>query len=278
MHIDDFNLFADLLKQRSGLLLTPDKSYLLESRLTPVARKWNLKGLEDLALRVRNNDIGVINDIVEGMTTNESTFFRDTKPFDQFKSVLLPQFMKARSAQKKIRIWCAACSSGQEPYSLAMILDEMKSTLAGWKIEIYATDLSKEMIDKAKEGIYTQFEVQRGLPITLLVKYFDQKGDRWQLKPELRQMVQYSTFNLLSDYGSLGNFDIIFCRNVLIYFEAALKKTILGKLCKVMPPDGTLYLGGAETVIGVTTEFKPVEGHRGMYVKSESVVSFQKSA
>lgn len=278
MHIDDFNLFADLLKQRSGLLLTTDKSYLLESRLTPVARKWNLKGLEDLALRVRNNDVGVINDIIEGMTTNESTFFRDTKPFEQFKTVLLPQYMKSRSAQKRIRIWCAACSSGQEPYSLAMILDEMKSLLAGWRIEIIATDLSKEMIEKAKEGLYTQFEVQRGLPITHLVKYFSQKGDRWQIKPELRQMVQYSTFNLLNDYSSLGNFDIIFCRNVLIYFEAALKKTILNKVVKIMPPDGTLYLGGAETVIGVTEEFKPVEGHRGMYVKSSNSLHMQKSA
>jgi len=278
MHIDDFNLFADLLKQKSGLLLTTDKSYLLESRLTPVARKWNLKGLEDLALKVRNNDAGVINDIVEGMTTNESTFFRDTKPFDQFKTVLLPQYMKTRSTQKKVRIWCAACSSGQEPYSLAMILDEMKSTLAGWKFDIIATDLSREMIEKAKEGIYTQFEVQRGLPITHLVKYFEQKGDRWQIKPEIRQMVQYNTFNLLSDYGSLGNFDIVFCRNVLIYFDADLKKTILSKVFKVMPPDGTLYLGGAETVIGVTADFKPVEGHRGMYVKVESLSNLQKSA
>jgi len=216
MKPEDFELFQTLLKQRSGLVLSKDKAYLLESRLMPVARKWGLKGLEELVRDVRSKrDEKVLKDITEAMTTNESSFFRDQRPFDQFRDVILPQFLTSRASTKKLRIWSAACSSGQEAYSLAMILKEEKAKLAGWSIEIVGTDISSEILDRAKQGVYSQFEVQRGLPIQLLVKYFQQKGDKWQISDELRRMVTYREFNLLGDLGGLGKFDIVFCRNVL---------------------------------------------------------------
>ena len=172
MKPEDFDIFSTLVKQRSGLILTRDKAYLLESRLTPVARKWNLKTLEDMAASVRTKrDEQMLRDITEAMTTNESFFFRDTKPFDQFRKVLLPEILRTRANRKQFRIWSAAASSGQEAYSLAMICLEEAARLAGWKIDLLGTDLSGEMVERAKAGIYSQFEVQRGLPIALLMKY-----------------------------------------------------------------------------------------------------------
>lgn len=269
MKVEDFDMFSVMLKQRSGLVLTKDKAYLLESRLMPVARKWNLKDLEELAGIIRTRrDEAVIKDVTEAMTTNESSFFRDQKPFDQFKAVVLPHLLQARAAKKQIRIWSAACSSGQEPYSLLMLLAEEGAKLAGWRIEIVATDLSGEMVAKARAGIYTQFEVQRGLPITHLVKYFKQVGDKWQINEDLRSKIQFREFNLLTDMAPLGQFDVIFCRNVLIYFDQPTKGKVLENMAKLLPPDGVLYLGGAETVLGVTEKFKPMEGQRGLYVLS----------
>jgi chemotaxis protein methyltransferase CheR len=192
MNRDDFDMICRLLRQRSGLVLSPDKAYLMESRLLPVARKWKLAGFEDLVKSIRSKpDEALIRDVVEAMTTNESFFFRDIKPFDQFKELVLPAMLKNRAGQRRLRIWSAACSSGQEPYSLAMILSEMAAHLAGWTIEIVATDLSTEILGRAREGVYSQFEVQRGLPVTLLVKYFVQSGDRWQISPKIRSMVDY---------------------------------------------------------------------------------------
>lgn len=266
MKVEDFDMFCTLLRQRSGLVLTKDKAYLLESRLMPVARKWNLKGLDELAAAVRTRrDEALLRDMTEAMTTNESSFFRDQKPFDQFKSVVLPTMLQARAAKRQVRIWSAACSSGQEPYSLAMLLNEEGAKLAGWRFEIVATDLSGEMITKARNGIYTQFEVQRGLPITHLVKYFKQVGDKWQLNQDMRDRVQYREFNLLNDLSPLGQFDVIFCRNVLIYFDQPTKAKVLEAMSRILAPDGVLYLGGAETVLGITERFKPMEGQRGLY-------------
>lgn len=268
MKPEDFDLFANLVKQRSGLVLTRDKAYLLESRLMPVARKWNLKLLEDMAQSIRNRrDEALLRDITEAMTTNESFFFRDQKPFDQFRQNLLPQFLKSRAARKQIRIWSAAASSGQEAYSLAMILAEESARLQGWKVDIFGTDLSVEMVERSKSGIYSQFEVQRGLPINLLIKYFQQIGaDKWQIKDSLRQMVQFREGNLLTDFGPIGTFDIVYCRNVLIYFDQPTKAKVLESIASVMAPDGCLFLGGAETVLGITDRFRPMEGERGLYV------------
>jgi len=278
MKTEDFELFSVLVKQRSGLVLTPDKTYLLESRLMPVARKWNLKSVEDIAnaIRARRDEI-LLRDVTEAMTTNETFFFRDIKPFDQFRKIVLPELARARAAKKQIRIWSAAASSGQEAYSLAMIFAEEAPKFNDWKIEIIGTDLSSEMVERAKRGIYSQFEVQRGLPVTMLVKYFSQIGtDRWQIKENIRQMVQFREGNLLLDLGPIGIFDAIFCRNVLIYFDHPTKARVLEDISKIMAPDGVLFLGGAETVIGVTDRFKPLEGERGMYVLSGREVPLAK--
>lgn len=266
MNRDDFDMICRLLRQRSGLVLSPDKAYLMESRLLPVARKWKLAGFEDLVKSIRSKpDEALIRDVVEAMTTNESFFFRDIKPFDQFKELVLPAMLKNRSGQRRLRIWSAACSSGQEPYSLAMILSEMAAQLAGWTIEIVATDLSSEILGRAKEGVYSQFEVQRGLPVTLLVKYFVQSGDRWQISPKIRSMVDYREFNLLTDPTVLGRFDVVYCRNVLIYFDQDTKAKVLDRIANLMPEDGFLFLGGAETVLGLTERFKLINGQRGVY-------------
>ena len=266
MRAEDFDMFRDLLIQRSGLVLSPDKLYLLESRLMPVARKHNLRGLDELAGKVRlNADDKLLVDITEAMTTNESSFFRDQRPFELFREAVLPAVAAARGTQKKVRIWSAACSSGQELYSLAMILLDQKAKYPGWTFDLLGTDLSTEILAKAQEGVYTQFEVQRGLPIDHLVRFFDQDGERWRVKDELRQMVTFKSYNLLDSLNPLGQFDIIFCRNVLIYFEPATKTKVLDGLARLLPPDGVLFLGGAETVLGITDRFKPMEGQRGTY-------------
>ena len=199
------------------------------------------------------------------MTTNETFFFRDKVPFDHFRDTIMPEMLKARASRKSIRIWCAAGSTGQEPYSLAMCLKEMGAALAGWRVEIIATDLSQEVLEKSKSGIYSQFEVQRGLPIQLLVKYFKQNGEFWQINPDIRAMVQHRQLNLLHDFSQLGTFDVIFCRNVLIYFDQDTKINIFNRLARSMEPDGFLVLGAAETVVGLTDVFKPFPDRRGLY-------------
>ncbi len=266
MNVTDFELIAQLLKERSGLALNKEKAYLLESRLNPVARKWNFSGFDELAQAIRtNNNETLLVDVTEAMTTNESFFFRDQKPFDQFISIVLPHMLEARAAKRSFRIWSAACSSGQEPYTLAMLLKEHAAKLAGWRVVIVATDLSNEILDKAKQGLYSQFEVQRGLPIALLVKHFVQVGDRWQIDDSLSKMIKFQQFNLLGDLSSLGRFDVVFCRNVLIYFDTLTKNRVLEGMADLLPPDGFLYLGGAETVLGTTDRFQIMQGQRGIY-------------
>jgi len=266
MNVNDFDFIAQLLYQRSGLVITQEKAYLLESRLNPVARKWDLDGIDSLIAALRSKkDERLAVDVTEAMTTNESFFFRDNRPFEQFKEIVLPHLLQARAPRKQIRIWSAACSSGQEPYTLAMMLKDEAARLAGWRIEIIATDLSNEILKKAKEGLYSQFEVQRGLPITLLMKYFTQEGEKWRISEEIRRMVTYKTFNLLDNPSTLGTFDVVFCRNVLIYFDQATKGQVLARIAQIMPADGFLYLGGAETVLGISDAFEVVPGQRGVY-------------
>ena len=261
----DFSFISRLLKERSGLVLMQDKAYLLESRLLPIMRRRNLRSLDDVVASLRRGDDALAREVVEAMTTNESSFFRDIKPFDQFRGFILPQLMKARAQHRALRIWSAACSSGQEPYSLAMILTEEKAKLGSWQTEILATDLSTEILDKAQAGLYSQFEVQRGLPIQLLVKYFRQQGENWVIDPSIRAMVRYRVVNLLDELMHLGQFDVIFCRNVLIYFDMATKTKVLERLSRVLKPDGYLFLGGAETIIGITDKFQSVAEQRGIY-------------
>jgi chemotaxis protein methyltransferase CheR len=228
-----------------------------------------MKGLEELVstLRARMDNV-LADEITEAMTTTESFFFRDIKPFDIFRETVLPNLLKARAQKKSFRIWCAAASSGQEPYSIAMVLKEFASQLAGWRVEIIGTDISKEMLEKAKAGLYSQFEVQRGLPVQNLVKYFKKRDDLWQIDSGLRAMVQYKEFNLLEDMKALGTFDVVFCRNVLIYFDQQTKGEVLGRMAQQMTDDAVLYLGGAETVLGISDAFKPVQGLRGIYART----------
>lgn len=265
MKPDDFDFVSRLIKSKSGLVLSEDKTYLLESRLMPIARKRGLKDLGELIGAMRGGDRNLVEEVVDAMTTNESFFFRDTKPFDQFRHVVLPHMIKQRASKRHLRIWCAAASSGQEPYSLAMILDEFKTQLAGWRVEIIGTDISREILTKARAGLYSQFEVQRGLPIGLLVKYFQKKEDQWQISSEIRSKVQYKEFNLLEDFRPLGQFDIVYCRNVLIYFDQPTKSDVLARVSALMPDDGFLFLGGAETVLGISDKFKPLARQRGIY-------------
>ena len=274
-----FQTISALVRKQSGLVLTPEKTYLLEARLTPVARKWQMATLDDLATSLKTDTGGKLaRDVVEAMTTNESFFFRDQKPFEQFKDVLLPRLMPARAAKLALRVWCAACSNGQEPYSIAMLIKEAGALFAGWRIEIVATDISREVLAKAKAGVYTQFEVQRGLPIQLLVKYFTQSGERWNIDPSLKSLVTFREFNLLENPAGLGTFDVIFCRNVLIYFDHATKSDVLGRIASLLAPDGALYLGGAETVIGVSTRFAPMPDQRGIYELSGAAPSAKPAA
>jgi chemotaxis protein methyltransferase CheR len=211
----DYEYLRKLLKDHSGLDLSADKQYLIESRLLPLARKSGLSGISDLVQKMKGGSASQVAQVVEAMTTNETFFFRDKVPFDHFRETIMPELLKARSVRKAIRIWCAAGSTGQEPYSLAMCLKEMAAALAGWRVEILATDLSQEVLEKSRSGIYSQFEVQRGLPIQLLVKYFKQSGEFWQINADIRAMVQHRQLNLLHDFSQLGTFDVIFCRNVL---------------------------------------------------------------
>jgi chemotaxis protein methyltransferase CheR len=261
----DYEYLRKLLKDQSGLDLSADKQYLIESRLLPLARKCGLSGISDLVTKAKGGSSSHIAQVVEAMTTNETFFFRDKVPFDHFRDTIMPEVLKARAARKSVRIWCAAGSTGQEPYSLAMCLKEMAASLAGWRVEIIATDLSGEVLEKSKAGIYSQFEVQRGLPIQMLVKYFKQSGEFWQINPELRSMVQHRQLNLLHDFSQLGAFDVIFCRNVLIYFDQDTKIGIFNRLARSLEADGFLVLGAAETVVGLTESFKPVAERRGLY-------------
>jgi chemotaxis protein methyltransferase CheR len=275
----DYDYLRKLLKDRSGLTLSADKQYLVESRLLPVARKAGVEGLGGLVQKLKSPGVEpLIVEVVEAMTTNESFFFRDKIPFDHFRTTIMPALLTSRAKERQIRIWCAAASTGQEPYSLAICLKEMANQIAGWRIEILGTDLSTEVLEKAKAGIYSQFEVQRGLPIQMLVKYFTQVGETWQIAPELRAMVQYKPLNLLQNFSHLGVFDVVFCRNVLIYFDQETKIDVFNRLAKVMPQDGFLLLGAAETVVGLTDAFKPLTEQRGLYVPNAAASKAAKPA
>src|SRR3954451_6687809 len=214
----DYEFLRKLLKERSGLDLSSDKQYLVESRLTPLARRVGLSGIAELVAKIKSGAEALTLEVVEAMTTNETFFFRDKIPFDHLRQTVLPELVQARAHRRALRIWCAASSTGQEAYSIAMCVKEF-SGLAGCRLEIVATDLSLAVLEKSKAGLFSQFEVQRGLPIQMLVKHFTQKGELWQLNADLRSMVQSRQLNLLQDLGHLGTFDIIFCRNVLIYFD-----------------------------------------------------------
>jgi chemotaxis protein methyltransferase CheR len=267
-----------MVRERSGLVLSADKTYLVESRLAPIARRDGFSSIDDLvsAVKVRR-DGKLIEAIVDAMTTNETFFFRDKTPFDIFEQTILPDLI-ARKPSSTIRIWCAAASTGQEPYSLAMIAEAMGPRLGGCKLEILGTDISERCLEKAKAGVYTQFEVQRGLPVQMLLKHFKKDGDAWKIGDNLKTNIRFRPMNLLDDFRGLGRFDVIFCRNVLIYFDSQTKKRVLERMSMQVDGPGYLLLGAAETVLGVTDTFKPIAGQRGLYVQDPAKIGVKVAA
>ena len=257
-----FDFLCQDVRKRSGLVLGQEKAYLIDSRLGPLARKEGFASVEALIDAMMRGDQHICVAASEALATHETFFFRDKTPFDLFENVIAPALKTARMG-RQLKIWCAAASSGQEPYSLGMLLDE----IPGLSADILATDMSAPVLEKAKAGIYTQFEVQRGLPIQRLVKHFDQVGDSWRIKPQLRQKVRFEQANLLDDFARFGKMDVIFCRNVLIYFDIQTKAKVLDRLAAQLADDGFLLLGAAETVVGLTDSLRPISGHRGLYAK-----------
>jgi chemotaxis protein methyltransferase CheR len=264
-----FPAISTMLKARSGLVLGPDKIYLLETRLAPLMKREGLRDLAALAEKLRP-DSPLERDVVDAMTTNESLFFHDSKPFDALRQRILPRLHAARPAGAALRIWSAAASTGQEAYSIAMVVQEMAASLAGRRVEITGTDIAREPLQRAREGRYTQFEIQRGLPMQMLVKYFEKSDGEWRVRQNLRDAVSFREWNLLADLRPLGRFDIVFCRNVLIYFDTTTKSRVLDAIAKQIAPDGVLFLGGAETVLGLTDSFRAISGENGAYAPSST--------
>jgi chemotaxis protein methyltransferase CheR len=261
----------ELVRRGSAIVLEATKEYLVEARLGPLARKEGLRSLSDLVARLREQPEGPLHRrVVEAMTTNETLFFRDVHPFEALHKNLLPELIGRRTTSRQLRIWSAACSTGQEPYTIAMMLREHFAELASWKIDILATDLSTEVLDKARKGTFGQIEVNRGLPARLMVKFFDQNGIDWQLKDEIRRMVEFRELNLAASWPPMAHFDVIFLRNVLIYFSSETKKAILARVRTLLRPDGFLFLGAAETTMNLDDAFERVQlGKAGCYrVKS----------
>jgi chemotaxis protein methyltransferase CheR len=251
----EYNLISNLLLEKSGLSLGPGKEYLLEARLVPVAQSWGLANLAELVRELRNNRV-LETAVMEAMTTNETSFFRDTTPFDDLRRVILPRLLETRRGSRTLRVWCAAASSGQEPYSFLMMCEDSFPELADWKVDFVATDISSQILVRAEAAVYSQFEVQRGLPIQQLLKHFEQTPAGWQVKAALRKRVRFRTLNLLENFTHLGLFDIVLCRNVLIYFDADRKREIFERLHRAVRTDGYLMLGAAETVLGLTERFE----------------------
>jgi chemotaxis protein methyltransferase CheR len=262
----DYAFLRQRIKARSGLVLSADKQELVQSRLLPVARKAGFNDAGELVVALKNaRNSAIMTAVVEALIASDTFFFRDKPAFDYVRGTIVPELLAARRQSRTIRIWCAAASTGQEAYSLALCLWDLGESLAGWTVEILATDLSNRLLDRARRGLYTHFEVQRGLPIKLLIEHFTQSGEQWQIAPELRAMVTWRQLNLLSDFCSLGTFDVIFCRNVLTYFDRETKSNVLDRLARVTARDGYLVLGAEETLVGLTDRFRAVADQRGVY-------------
>lgn len=259
---DDYKFLADLLKRGSGLALGEGKEYLLESRLPPVASRFNLADIPALILALRKGaTTELVKAVCDAMTTGETLFFRDTAPFVALEKQLIPEILpRVRAQGRPMRIWCAACSTGQEPYSIAMIMDQMRATLGTTKVEIVATDYAAPTLARAKEGVYNQFEVQRGLPVTQLVKYFKQVPAGFQVVQALRDSITFREQNLLQPFTALGSFDVVFVRNVLIYFDTDTKRDVLDRISRQLHPGGTVLLGGTENTLGITDKLVRLPG------------------
>jgi chemotaxis protein methyltransferase CheR len=254
-----FDFLCTLVRDRSAIVLQESKMYLIESRLSPIAKAEGLRDVQELVDKIRQTkNPRLIQTVIEKMTTNETSFFRDLHPFDALKSQIIPELLEKRSKEKRINIWSNACSSGQEIYSVAMLIKESFPQLKDWRINLLATDLSTEILERAKSGIFNQTEVNRGLPMPLLLKYFTKEGLQWRIKDEIKNMVSFQCLNLITPFPPLQKFDVVFLRNVLIYFDAETKTKILQKIQSLMLPDSYLFLGAAETTLGLTTSLQRV--------------------
>jgi chemotaxis protein methyltransferase CheR len=255
----EYKALAKLLQDRSAIVLDPGKDYLVESRLNPVARRHNLTLSEFLGRVGTPQGIGYADEIIEAMVTTETSFFRDGLPFDSLRKTVLPELIRSRQAERKLTIWCGAASSGQEPYTLAILLREYFPELLSWTITFHATDLSHTMLNRCRDGRYSQLEVNRGLPAPLLLKYFQQDGTTWQIRPEIRAMIDFRPLNLALPWPTMPPWDVVFLRNVMIYFDVPTKQAILKRLARVLKPDGYLVLGGAETTYGLDDSYRRVD-------------------
>lgn len=270
MRPEDIQVLRQLVEARSGVQVDPGKLYLIESRLAPVARREGFASIPEMIQAVRvHRDDRLMWAATDAMSVTETAFFRDRAVFELFRDEMLPALAQSR-AGAPIRVWSAACSTGQEAYSLAMMVDEVRPRLPGARVDLFGSDLSERCLEKAQSGLYTQFEVQRGLPMTHLVKYFRKDGLNWRLNDTIRSMVTFREWNLLADPRPLGEFDIVFCRNVLIYFDRPTKTRVLDMVARQMASDGLLYLGGAETVLGISDKFEILPDNRGVYEKTRS--------
>jgi chemotaxis protein methyltransferase CheR len=256
----DFDAIRKLLYERTAIVLDAGKQYLVETRLGPVLRRLELNSIGELIARLRGQPGNVLHrQIVDAMVTTESSFFRDHHPFEALRTVVIPDLIRRRRDERCLNIWCAASSHGQEPYSIVLLLRENFPELAGWKVTLLASDISQDVLARAREGRYNQIEVNRGLPAALLVKYFEQHGTDWQLNPALRSMVDFREINLAQSWPPLPRMDLVLIRNVMIYFDVDTKKTILGRLARLLRPDAYLILGGAETTINLDDSYRRVE-------------------
>ena len=247
---ENFRFLCDAIYKDSGIVIDESKHYLVEARLNPLVRTEGLDGLDSLCNLIRAvSGAKLRGRVVEAMTTNETLFFRDVKPFDSLREVVFPELFVRKKLERRIRVWCAACSSGQEPYSIGMLWREL--ALPGWDLQILATDLSDDILAKARAGSFLQLEVNRGLPAKYLVKYFERDGSNWVIKPEIKQLIRWEKFNLLDSMSRLGPFDLVFCRNVLIYFDQQTKARILAGIRGRMNRGAYLFLGASETTLNL---------------------------
>lgn len=269
MHDIDFRFYQEILHKYSGLHLPPEKTYLLTTRITPLCKTLGFDSLDLFTEHLRSsaNQSG-INMVVEAMTTNETSFFRDTKPFQYLKNSIFPYYLKARASTRKLRIWSAACSTGQEAYSIAFTLNDMADKFKDWSLNISGTDIADHVLKKARDGEFNNFEIQRGLSMPVIVKNFTQRDGNWYIKDDLKKIVDFKKFNLLDNPAKLGQFDIIFCRNVLIYFNQETKLQVLKNLYSAMPDDGILILGSCENVMSDKSKFFSIENMHGFYSKN----------
>ncbi len=263
----DFEFLSAFLKRRSGFVLAPGKSDMVKSKLDPVAYRFGFRAIDALLAELRHEPEELSRAVSEAMTVNKSSFFRDPACFDYVGSAMIPALMKARAATRRLRIWSAGCSSGQEAYSLAILLDRMKFAERGWKADLIATDLSSDMVARARDGLYLDYEVGRGLPADLRAQYFTQDGSHWRVCDRLRRMVSFRPFNLLDSFGWLGRIDIVFCRNVLLYFDAQERFYTQERLTRVLASDGYLVLGATEEC--TSDALTPAGRMRGMFARAQ---------